>query len=366
MKYILQIFNGSWNKTNTTVEDVIRKIREISSRIPVDKVIIGYHIDASAYRKLGTFLHGSGIEMLLWLPVFSAVNEIAASEEALDIFGYPIITPEEQAADGFVFVCPSSAKNIQNVKDIYEKYFSDCGFDGVFLDRIRTQSFVSGTSGVFSCGCRRCREAFLKRGVDIDEVGRHYKTEKDAFFDMLSYPANGVFELKDPLAQHFFEVKEEIIADAVSDICRYFKEKGLIVGLDLFAPVISRFVGQNYILITKYADFIKPMLYRKTEAPAGPGYEYALFRKNARNAQNLPQISMDLNFLDSQLDAMQGFTCEKYPGIEINYFKGIADTSPDYIKESLTAVKNKGFDGAVLCWNVMEAPEAHIAAVSKL
>ena len=94
---------------------------------------------------------------------------------------------------------------------------------------------------------------------------------------------SGAFELKDRLAQKFFLAKEEIIAEAVSDLCRHFKEQGLTVGLDLFSPMVSRFVGQNYDLITKDADFIKPMLYRRTEAPAGPGYEFALFKKHAPN-----------------------------------------------------------------------------------
>ena len=366
MKYILQIFDGTWHKANTTADDILRKTDEIASKIPVDKVIIGYHIDPPSYRKIGTYLHKAGIKMLLWLPVFSAVSEITEPEEALDIFGKKIETPERQAEDGFVFVCPSSSQNARNVTDLYEKYFSDSGFDGVFLDRIRTQSFVSGVSGVLSCGCSRCRAEFLKRGVDIDQTARCYKTEKDAFFDMITYPMDGAFQLKNAEAQRFFEAKEKIIADTVTDICRYFKSKGMIVGMDLFAPLVSRFVGQNYGLITENADFIKPMLYRRTEAPAGPGYEFELFRKSAPETQNLPEISMNLEFLNTQLEAMQDIACEKYPGIEINYYQGGVDTDPGYIRESLAAVRDKGFEGAVLCWNVMDAPEAHIEAVSKL
>ncbi len=362
MRYILQIFNGAWHTANVSPEDVIRKIREVSSMIAVEKVIIGYHIDPPAYRKIGAELHKSGIQMLLWLPVFSAVSEITEPEAALDIFGKPVVTPDQQAEDGFVFVCPSSGRNIQNVKDIYHQYFSDCGFDGVFLDRIRTQSFVSGVSGVLSCGCSRCREAFLLRGVDIGQTAKRYELLKDSFFDMASWPMNGEFEAVDPAAQRFFEAKEEIISDAVTDLCRYFKDLGLVVGLDLFAPFVSRFVGQNYTLITKYADFIKPMLYRRTNAPAGPGYEFALFKKHAPGSHSPAKLPMDITFLNTQLAAIQDLPCGKYPGIEINYYENIADTDAAYIEESLRAVRDHGLDGAVLCWNIMEAPEAHIKA----
>ena len=50
----------------------------------------------------------------------------------------------------------------------------------------------------------------------------------------------------------------------------------------------------------------------------------------------------------------------KEPGIEINYREGVVPTSEDYVKESLQAVTSHGFDGAVLSWNIMEAPDAHI------
>jgi hypothetical protein len=70
---------------------------------------------------------------------------------------------------------------------------------------------------------------------------------------------------------------------------------------------------------------------------------------------------MDVAFLKTQLDAMSRYPCEKYPGIEINYRAGVAETSPEYVTESLEAVKAHNFEGAVLSWNIMEAPDSHIA-----
>ena len=366
MKYILQIFTGPWYAANHKPEEVIEKIGAIASRITVDKVIIGWNTDASAYQEIGAFLHGRGIKMLLWLPVFSEVSEVSEPNQALDVFGKPVIPPIHQPGEDFLFGCPSSRRNVQIVKDIYDRFFSGCGFDGVFLDKIRGQSFLAGVSGVMSCGCGKCKDAFLEKGVDMDAVRKDYEVRKDAFFDMAAYPINGEFILKDALAQRFFEAKEEIIADAVAELCQYFKNKGLIVGLDLFAPVISRFVGQNYALLTKHADFIKPMLYRKTTAPAGIGYEYALFERYAPNAQGRIKIQMDQSFLDTQLEAVSQAACEKYPGIEINYREDIARTDIQYITESLAAVKSYGLEGAALCWNVMLAPEAHIDAIVRM
>ena len=365
MKCILQICTGAWDTSNYAPEDIIDKIKAISTRVPVDKVIIGWSTEASLYQKVGSFLHSQGIQMVLWLPCFSEISGIALPDETLDVFGRTIITPLKQPGEDFVFCCPSSPRNIQIVETLYEEYFANCGFDGVFLDKVRGQSFVAGVPGVLSCGCERCRKAFREKGVDLEDVRSLYEKKGDAFFDMRLYPTDGEFELEEPTAQRFFEAKEEIIAAAVTELCDHFKDKGLIVGLDLFAPLVSRFVGQNYSLITKSADFIKPMLYRRTEAPAGIGYEYALFERHVPTAKRCAAQAMDRAFLDTQLEAVGRVSCERYPGIEINYLEDIARTDAEYVHESLAAVREFGFEGAALCWNVMEAPDEHIEAVAE-
>ena len=141
------------------------------------------------------------------------------------------------------------------------------------------------------------------------------------------------------------------------------RARGLSIGMDLYAPFMSVFVGQDYSILSKHTDFIKPMLYRKTNAPAGMGFEYNLMRQAVPGASGYPAFEMTLDFLDSQLEAMEGYPCAKYPGLEINYRTNVAETSPEYVKESLKAVLRHGFEGAVLSWNIMEAPNAHIEAL---
>ena len=212
MTYILQVCTGSWHARHDPPEDIIRKIDDISARIPVSRVIIGWNTDASVYTRVGDYLRNRGIRMLLWLPVFSEVSGIAAPDEAQDLFGKPVIPPVCQEGEDFLFGCPSSPRNLRIIREIYEKHFSMCGFDGVFLDKIRGQTFAAGVSGVLSCGCERCRRVFGEKGVDIGEVRRLAETEKDSFFDMASFPMNGQFQLENGTAQRFFEVREEIVA----------------------------------------------------------------------------------------------------------------------------------------------------------
>ena len=362
MNYILQVFTGSWNTAPEQPEEIIRRIRGIASRIQVSEVILGWAADPSVYRTVGAFLRSSGIRMLLWLPVFAETGKVKETDAALDLWGRPVPPPAGDAGADFVFACPSSRRSLRAVTDLYEERFSGCGFDGVFLDRVRGQSFSAGVPGVLSCGCAVCREAFWAKGVDLSAVRGRYEQKKDAFFDMSSFPADGQFICEDNLARRFFEAKEEIVAEAVSGLCRYFRERGLSVGLDLFAPLVSRFVGQNYVLATRYADFIKPMLYRRTDAPAGIGYEFSAFGRYAPGALGRPEPVMDRAFLNTQLEALSRLKCGVYPGIELNR-GSLVRTDGAYIAESLSAIRDYGFDSAALCWNIMEAPEEHLRAV---
>ena len=264
------------------------------------------------------------------------------------------------AGEGFRFNCPTDPKNIANVVAIYDRLFSDCGFDGVFLDRIRTQSFVSGISGVMGCGCPHCVECFAKEGVDIQTVRSEYEAKGDAFFSVSGYTPIDGFSFENPVAAAFFKAKGHIVSGSVAAIADSLRSRGLEIGMDLYAPFMAPFVGQDYAVLASHADFIKPMLYRQTFAPAGMGFEYELLRKAAPNATGYPDFEMNVDFLHSQLEAMEPYTCRKFPGIEINYREDIVPTSPEYVSESLKAALSHGFDGAVLSWNIMEAPLSHL------
>ena len=333
--FIVQVSLGGWHRPDYTAEQIIGRIDTVSQLIPVQKVIIGWSQDKDIYRQVAEYLHNKNIRMLLWLPVFAETEEVCDNTPAVDLWGQVPSNYDLAAGEDFRFNCPTDPKNIVNIVHLYDSLFSDCGFDGVFLDRIRTQSFVSGVNGVLGCGCPLCVEHFAAEGVDIEAVKAEY------------------------------QAKGHVVSGAVAAIADRFRERGLEVGMDLYAPFMAQFVGQDYGILSQHADFIKPMLYRQTFAPAGMGFEYDLLRKAVPSAEGYPAFAMDVEFLDSQLKAMEPYACGKYPGIEINYYEGVAPTSPEYVTESLDAVMRHGFDGAVLSWNVMEAPDLHIACLGK-
>ena len=354
--YVVQVLLGGWHSPDYTAEQIIHRIDTVSRLIPVKKVIIGYSQDKEIYRQVGEYLHAKGISMLLWLPVFAETEEVCENSPAVDLWGNVPDDYDEAAGEGFRFNCPSNPQNAANVVAIYDQLFSDCGFDGVLLDRIRTQSFVCGVGGVLGCGCPLCVKRFAAEGVDISVVKSQFESRGDAFFSVSGYSPTEGFCFEDSVAAAFFKAKGHIVSASVAAIADSLRSRGLEVGMDLYAPFMAPFVGQDYSILTAHADFIKPMLYRQTFAPAGMGFEYNLLRKSLPAATGDPAFEMDVQVLHSQLEAMEPYSCGKYPGIEINYREDIVPTSPEYISESLNAVLSHGFDGAVLSWNIMEAP----------
>lgn len=358
--YIVQVSLGGWHSPDYTAEQVIGRIDTVSRLIPVKKVIIGWSLDKEIYRRVGEYLHDRDISMLLWLPVFAETEEVCENSPAVDLWGKVPNDYDQAAGDGFRFNCPSDPQNAANLLAVFDQEFGDCGFDGVFLDRIRTQSFVCGVSGVLGCGCPLCVERFAAEGVDIQEVKSEFETKGDAFFSVSGYTPAGGFCFQNSIAAAFFKAKGHVVSASVAAIADSLRSRGMEVGLDLYAPFMAPFVGQDYSVLAGHADFIKPMLYRKTFAPAGMGFECDLMKKSVPAAKGYPAFDMDVDFLHSQLEAMQPYSCGKYPGIEINYKEGVVPTSPEYISESLKAVMSHGFDGVVLSWNIMKAPLTHL------
>ena len=362
--YVVQVSLGGWHSPGYSAEQILGRIDTVASLIPVEKVVIGWSIEPDLYRTVGEHLHAKGIQMLLWLPVFAETEGVCENTPAVDLWGSVPANYDLAAGEGFRFNCPSDPANAANVLAVYDTHFADCGFDGVFLDRIRTQSFVSGVSGVLSCGCAFCAKRFEEEGVSLEAVQAERAATGDAFFSVESYDPQDGFRFANPVADAYFRAKGHVVSGAVAALADSFRSRGLAVGMDLYAPFMAPFVGQDYEILSAHADFIKPMLYRQTFAPAGMGFEYDLLRKAVPEAAGYPDFEMDVAFLDSQLMAMEPYPCAKYPGIEINYREGIVPTSPAYVTESLDAVLRHGFEGAVLSWNVMEAPEAHIACLA--
>jgi hypothetical protein len=347
---------------------------------------MGWSIQPQLYRQTKELLAPHGTELYLWLPVFS--------ENALYKEVYPLTDHQQKAVgnyslnegESFAFYCPNHPENGAGFLEIFEEHFGDLLSDGiltgVFLDRIRYASFINGLGGVFSCFCPSCMQKYAEAGVDCTQLLAEMSkvTAGTDGYDRVPLGINayqsGEYRFDHPVWHSFFKAKQTFIYDALVPIVNYFKERGLRVGLDVFCPFAAYFVGQDIPRLLQLADFIKPMMYRATYAPAGIPFEYeGLINETIPEAarttasdeygriigyQRENNMPVDHSFVQKELALLSG---QIYCGIEINYQPAIVPTTVEYVIENLTALSSSAIDGFVLSWDLLSAPDSHTSAV---
>lgn len=366
MKKIIQIFTGGWQNQLYEPEKICERIRQIGKKMKVDGVIIGWNLNPEIYRQVGSCLKEQQIEMYLWLPVFSEIVELGETEPLVDLWGHKTGKYVLQEGESFEFLCPSSKKNRALLYEIYEKYFADCGFDGVFLDKIRTQSYISGAEDVLGCCCPNCIGKFKEQGFDPARLEALIQKEgmqeamKPERFDLLTG-----FHFVHPEAEQFFDAKCRVYLAELEKTIAGFRSRGLKIGLDVYAPSMARLVGQDVKGLLELADFVKPMMYRRTNAPAGIGFEYEAMKRALQTDEfdRTPGMEEPLSEMTDetlarglQIEGREGL----YPGIEVNYREDIARTDSEYVERSIKAASSAGCGGIVYAWDVMLAPEEHL------
>lgn len=374
MKYLVQAFTGGFHDCRVTAERLLERIRCADDLLDTEGVILGWSFDQSLYQPALEELHKRGKRGYLWIPVFSEVSGAAQSVPAVDYNGNPHAAAEVIQGEDFTFVCPSNPVNIENVQKIYRERFDGLAFDGVFLDKIRFSSFGNGFSPAMGCFCESCRQRYQKAGIDSAELKERMNREDKSF--LLPFKQeNGRYLFTDILINKFYKERSAIITDAVKELADFFHGLGLQVGLDVYAPLFSYFVGQDVEALSRSADFIKPMIYRVTDAPAGIPYEAGCMERELRgngceSAGVLEKLwhTADLCSAESlqyQLKELSNVHCPLYTGFEINAKPGICHTNPDYIRQTVEILKSQGAEQAVLSWDILSDTRNHLELLAQ-
>ena len=168
----------------------------------------------------------------------------------------------------------------------------------------------------------------------------------------------------------YFQFKNDSITEKVNELIDFFKGKGLEVGLDTYASDISYLFGQDIIRLSQKADFIKPMYYRRTYAPAGIPFEIQTFKemynkeagefllniigeKDLKNNIGKEQMIEEVKYLSENLENI-------FLGIDFNKKENIALSDKEYIKEVFDILEEGNSKGIVLSWDLMSIPEEHL------
>jgi len=382
---ILQIFSGGFLDKAVSYEEVEQKLISVLSRLPVRKVIMGWALDKTLYEKTAVFLAKQNIDFYLWFPVFSETGALKDLNPLTDYMGKQI---EYRTGEDFSFCCPADPQNIEKILDIFDYEFSSISFNGVFLDRIRYPSFANdhGFNSVFSCFCPHCFKSYEKENFDIKHLKNTLSRQACRPLVITEYCGSGKYVFEDSVFETFFSMKARIILDSLRRICRHFREKGYGIGFDVFAPFLSPFTGQDLAQLSALCDFIKPMMYRVTQAPAGLPFEAgALLRETSRVSglerhnffrltdgaamtfADLEKTPFNLAFAVKELQDMTASSaCPVYAGVEINRIKDIAETNPSYLEETIKAYTETGIRGLALSWNLLDAPEENIEKAANI
>ena len=384
---ILQIFTGGFSGDTVSYEAVEKKLLSVLPDLPVRKVIMGWAPDVirshrSVYEKTAAFLAKRNIEFFLWFPVFSETGVARDQSPLVDLYGRRLENSRDQAGEDFAFCCPNDPRNIENIFDIFEREFSSIPFTGIFLDKIRYPSFAQGHGqrGVFSCFCPRCQAKYERENFDPRQLQKALSRPASSPLGITAYRGSGVYTFEDPAVSDFFSLKAAFIFQGMQQICQYFREKGFKIGFDVFAPFLSPFVGQDLASLSRLCDFMKPMMYRITQAPAGLPFELeALLAETDGEYAIKKQIFYELLGLDPHKNMFDlafavketsGFisssACPVYPGVEINRKKNMAEVYPDYIEETLRAYTAAGINNFVLSWDLLSAPEENLDRICEL
>lgn len=387
-KAVLQIFTGGYKEEPPCFEDIKETLLPLLDQIPVEKIIMGWSVQAEVYRRTIELAGEYGTKVYLWLPVFSETGLLKPVQRLLDDEGFEVKSYQLKEGENFEFYCPNESVNLKSFMEIYEERFADIPFDGVFLDKIRYGAFSNGRNGVFSCFCKTCQAEYEKAGIDTAMLQKEMMLVKakdlayqEAPLGITGYE-KGRYHFRSTVWEKFFSYKSKRICEALKPVIEEFHQKGMDVGIDTFSPFTAYFAGQDIERLGQMADFVKPMMYRITNAPAGLPWESESLLKETLS-QDITYESakkrffeiigcreqkeaFDLEFAKKELAFLAHAGVKLYPGIEINRIAGVADTTPDYIRENVEAFSKLPIEGFVLAWDLLSAPSENLEEVIRI
>jgi len=351
LSYVLQIHTGSFEHAHTDFKYIQDKIESIIHEKDIKAVIFGWHLHPSLNQQILDYFHKKDIECYFWLPVLSEVDLIKDSIAITDYEGKQGQSVQVIEDESFSFLCPTHHENYQNVCEIYEEYLEKLDFDGIFLDKIRFPSFANGYNEGFGCFCESCEEFFNKHQVDIKKIKEKISQHDESLLKG-QYDEYGHYLFDDKQVNLFYQARTKMISQCIGNLCDYFHQKDLKVGLDIYAPFFAYHCGQDIYELSKKADFLKPMFYRFTQAPAGMQYEYDAYKQYFNDSTKFQLEPISLDSLKMQSQFLEKALCDVYPGVEVNTIENICDTNQLRFLENKMFFE-KYFDRLVCCWNCL-------------
>ncbi len=367
MRYIVQLCTGSFYRPAPEVREVIRKLEHAIQVLEVEKVIFGWAPDAVLNRAICALLEKQGIEKYLWLPVFAEIQNQKEAEQNRNIAEREQHDISKFAGDTFEFACQSSVKSVERAVEVFDELTDGCRVDGVFLDRIRYASAAGSFGNLFGCWCPRCQELYRAEGADTERLRRLAgEGRMEAFFPKAL--EGFTYRFADQDVDCLMRAKRRLISRQVKMLGKTFRARGLKVAADTFAPAVADFVGQDLETIGAEMDFIKPMVYLRTDAPAGIPFELRSMGDGMK--QRLDRLwdkdVAGMELAAEQMRQLRDRHIYAVPGVDVNRVEGICGSDADYVKTFLQKLQAAGIEEAVLSWDIMHIPDEMLAVLADI
>jgi hypothetical protein len=381
--------------TPARVADAIDRVK---SSLDLDILIVGAEEIPELFRALTNRTARRVERVFLWYNLLSDIPDMQPSDLVVNWRGERSRGWAGWQAEGadvretFRFACPNNPqarqKTLARISELLARY----PFDGIFLDKMRFPSPANGIHEVLSCFCGHCRQAAARSGLDLDAVAELIEHGELAVRHMEAGDREGATSWIDMLVEPTSPVARFVRfrCDSINGLVAIARDEvqrlSRMVALDLFAPSLAPFVGQDYPMLSRYCAWAKPMTYRTALGPASLRLEIPALadglagmlgtRKGRRVACSLPGISaksiaamkesaVPLPIITSEIAAAVRFMdpVPVYFGLELVRYPGVIDVTPTLVNDMVAAGRTSNAAGTIISWDIMYAPEGGIRAL---
>lgn len=402
------VLNNIPNNSLHKNDNLKKKLATAKETLDLDALMIWSDINKKDLDLVGKICKDFKIKTYLWYPILADIPGFKIEQEqAVETFdglrGYGKNSYWDKLGEGeedFLFLCPNDEEHIKRIFDQYQNKIKESGFDGVFLDRIRFPSPSDGFETLFSCFCKYCLNKFYNNyGEDLKDYRNQVKTFFKKFKTIDINYLQTCQSLSDIIIRDnlkkFYDFRKQNIYQVLKMFADKAKQMGKLVGVDLFAPSLAPLVSQDYQLLTKTCDWIKPMIYCHTSSPAGLPLELYCFIRAILDinpvldeGQLIREISriigVDLptqinellkngvseNIIYSEMQKIKELNLRKnvdiYVGLEAVQIPGLCNITERILKKYLKSVIETDFKGIILSWDLLKIPDENLQLVGDI
>lgn len=379
-----------------------QRLRAAFARLPIEMVLLGWDLPQPLVSACAEEVARSGAQLYRWHPLLTGDGSFIPRREWQTVGLGGEVVPGFRGMPEFTFVCPNRPAVQEKVLEHLAQCLKGGLYQGVFLDRIRFPSPAMDPGRWLACFCPECSRAAAATGLDLVEVRQRLNalstsssTSRELVAALLdpgraslgaSSPAVGDLDL---LAS-FLNFRTHSITQFLQAASKVVRAAGVFLGLDCFAPVLTRMVGQGLGELAECSDWIKVMIYAHTFAPAGMPFELlglidwlvdwhaqeeAASMQTLVDATRLPLPGRRKALVESGLPpqtlaielqrARQMGSKVLLAGIELVELEGITSLSEAQLADDLQAIKEVGADGLALSWDLWHIPLKYLEVVGE-